>query len=103
MPDDLEVRPPGRRRLDAQHLLRGAIDQLQASLPIDDEHALDHAAEDGFHARPIARQFLDAAAELLDGLVECAGHGPELVGAVVVDRAREIACGIALGDRAQSR
>ena len=30
--------------VDAQHLLRGAVDQLQPSLPIDHEHAFDHAA-----------------------------------------------------------
>ena len=79
---------PAADGVDAQHLLRGAIDQLQPSLPIDDEHALDHAGEDRFHARAIARQLLEPAAELLDRRIEHPRHRAELVAAVVVRRAR---------------
>ena len=71
--------------------LRGAVHQLQPPLPIDDEHAFDHAGEDRFHARAIARELLEPAPEFLHGLVERARDGAELVGAVVVDRAREVA------------
>ena len=67
MADDFEIAAARRRRVDAQHLLRGAIHQLQPSLSIDDQHAFDHAGEDGLHARAIARQLFEPAAQFLHG------------------------------------
>ena len=79
-----EIRPAGGRRVDAQHELRGAIHHLQPPLPIDDQHALDHAGEDGAHSRAIARELFDPSAQLLNRRIEGARDSAELVGPVVV-------------------
>ena len=90
MPNHFEIRPAGGRRVHAQHVLRGAIHQLQPSLPIDDEHALDHAGEDRAHPRAIARELFDPSAQLLHRGVERPRDGAELVGPVVVRGSRQI-------------
>ena len=41
--------------------------------------------------RARSRQLLDTPAELLDGIVQRPGNGPELIRAMVVDGAGEIA------------
>ena len=90
--------PAGGGRIDAQHVLRGAIHELQPPLPIDDEHAFDHAGEDGAHPRAIARQLLDPSAQLLHRGVERTGDRAELVGPVVVRGSRQVPGRIAIRD-----
>jgi hypothetical protein len=97
--DHLHVGASGGLFGDAQHVLRGAVDQLYPPLAIHDQHALDHAREDRFGPCPVARQILDAASELLRGAVERPRHGAELVLAEVVRRPAEVAGGIALRHR----
>ena len=99
MADHLHVGPSGGLLGDAQHVLRGAVDELHLALAIDDQHALDHAGEDGFGAGAVARQIVDAASELLRRAVERPRHGAELVLAVVVRRPAEVAGGIPLRHR----
>ena len=74
-----------------KHLLRSAVDELEPTLPIDDEHAFHHAGENGFHSRAVARQFLDALPQFLHGRIEHARHRAEFVGAVILRRSPQIA------------
>ena len=99
MPDRLDVvagRSPDRPSLS---ICRAAsIGELQASAGIDDDDAFDHAGEDRFHARAIARQLGEPASELLHLIVERPRDGAELVVAEVEPRRREVAGAIARGD-----
>ena len=83
MADGLDVGPPGGVVLEPQHAARGVVDVLQLAGLVDDQHAFDHAAEDRLHARAIARQLVDAAAELVHGRVERARRDAEVVVSVV--------------------
>ena len=102
MADRLDVRSPGGVALHPQHPARRLVHHLQLAGLVDDQHALDHAAEDGLHARPIARQRVDAASLLLHRGVERARRHAEVVVAVVGTRPRQVAQRVApadVGDR----
>ena len=104
MPDRLDVGPADRRRVvELQHLPRRVVGQLQPSLRIDDDDAFDHAGEDRFHPRAIARLLGEPASELLHRVVERARDGAELVVAVVEARRRQIAAAVAVGDAGDRR
>ena len=70
LPDDLEVVAALRRVLQPQHPSCRVVDELHTSVLVDDEHALDHAAENGFHSRAIGREVGSAAADLAHRVVE---------------------------------
>ena len=83
---------------------RGAVHELHPALVVDDQHAFDHAAEDGLHAGAIGLELGRPAADLPHRVVEHARHGADLVGAVVARRPRQIPGRVALrdgGNRAQ--
>ena len=63
VPDRFDVVAPERQVVEPQHPSRGLVGQLQPSLRIDDDDAFDHAGEDGFHARAIARLFGELPAD----------------------------------------
>ena len=84
MSDHLEIPASYCGRVDREHLLGGAVDELHAPLPIQHQDALDHPGEDGLHVRAIARELLEAAPEILHRRIEHARHRAELVAAVVV-------------------
>ena len=96
MPDRLEVVTADRRLADPQHLLRGSVHDLQASGLVDDDHALDHAGENGRDAAPVALEFLDAVAEFVHRVVQRPRDNPEFIVAVVEARRREVALPVAL-------
>ena len=52
--DDLEVVPAVAGVLQPQHPPRRVVRELHAPVLVDDQHAFDHAGEDGLHARAIA-------------------------------------------------
>ena len=91
MPDRFDVGPADRDVVQLQHLPRGVVDQLQPPLRIDDDDAFDHAGEDRFHARAIARLLGELAADFLDRLVERPRDRAELVVAEVEARRRQVA------------
>ena len=97
--DHLQVAPSARIVLDAEHLLRRTVDELQPAVAVHHEDAFDHAGEDGVGPRVIARELLDAAPELLRGGVEHAGDRPQFIATVVAHTAREIAGRVATGGR----
>ena len=81
---------------------RGLVGELQAPLRIDDDDAFDHAGEDGFHPRAVARLFGQPAAEILHRVVERPRCRAQLVVAVAETRRRQVAAAVAprdLGDR----
>ena len=77
---------------------RRLVHELQPAALVDDEHAFDHAAENGLHARAIAHQRRDAPFLLVHGGIEGAGRGAELVVAVVGSRPAQVAERVAAGD-----
>src|SRR5262245_1671335 len=98
MSNGLDVRTPDHRLVELEHVPRRAVDHLQLALAVDDDHALDHAGEDRFHAPAIARLLLEPASDLLDGVVECPRHVAQLVVAESETRWREITAAIAARD-----
>ena len=97
-PDGFDVRPPDPGFVELQHLPRRIVHQLQPALRIDDDDPFDHAGEDRFHARAIARLLAEAAADFLHRVVERARDAAELVVAEAEARRRQIAAAVALGD-----
>ncbi len=96
---DLEVVPSFRRILQLEHPAAGGVDELQPPVIVDDQDPLDHTAEDRFHARAVGVALGRATGDLADGIVQHARDGSNFVGAVVARRLRQIAGGVALGDR----
>ena len=64
---------------------------LQPALLVDDQHAFHHARENRDHPRAVARELVDAPAELLHGAVHRARDLAELVVAVIGRRPPQIA------------
>ena len=89
--DRLDVGVIDRALFELEDAARGVVDQLQPALFVDHQHAFDHAREDRFHPRAIARQAVDAPAELLHRLVHRPRHAAEVVVAVVGRRAAQVA------------
>ena len=86
MTNRFDVVAPDRQIVELEHLLRGVVHELQASLRIDDDDALDHAGENRLHPSAVARELAKPAAELLHGFVERPRHGPQFIVAVVEAR-----------------
>ena len=97
-PDRFHVWTADRHLVELQHLPRGGIHELQPRLRIDDDDALDHAGEDRFHPRAVARLPRELTADLLHRVVERARHRTELVVAVAEMRRRQVAARVAVGD-----
>ena len=89
----LDVRAAQRIAVEAQHAAGGVVDELQVAVAVADEHAFDHAGQDGVHAGAVARQRDDAPFLLVDGDVERAGGDAEFVVAVVRTGAAQVAEG----------
>ena len=66
---------------------------------VDDEHALDHAGQDRFHARTIGGEICRAASDLAHRSVERARDDADLVGAVVACGPGPVAGSVSLRDR----
>ena len=98
MADRLDVVTPERQVVELEHPHRGVVDQLQASLRIDHDDAFDHAGQDRFHPRAVARLLGELPSDDLHRVVERPRHGAEFVVAVVEPRRREIAAAIPVGD-----
>ena len=97
--DGFDVGPVDGVVIEPQHAPRGIVDVLHAPVVVDDQHAFDHAREDGDHAGAIARQLVDAPAQLVHGPVHRPRHLAELVVAIVGRRPAQIADAVASGDR----
>src|SRR4029077_4233551 len=98
MTDRFEVVPADGQLVEAQHLACGIVDELHPSLRVDDDDALDHAAEDRGHAPAIARQFVDSRAEILDGVVERTCDDAELVVSEIQAGRRQLTFAIATSE-----
>ena len=98
MPDHLEIAASDGGRVDRQHLLGSAVHELHAPLAIQHEDAFDHPGEDRFHVRAVAGKLLEPPPEVLYGRIERARHRSQLVAAVVVGRAGQIARAVSLRD-----
>ena len=96
---DLDVVPALGVVLQPQHRARGLVDELHAAVVVDDQHALDHAAQDRFHPGPIRGEIGRAAADFTRRVVQDARDGADLVTAVVSRRTRPVAARIPLRDR----
>ena len=103
MADRLDVVASERQLVELQHPLRGLVDELQPSLRIDDDDAFDHAGEDRFHARAVARLLGQLAPDDLHRVVERPRDDAELVVAVVEARRRQIAAAIPAATSAMAR
>ena len=97
--DGLHVGMVERALLELEDAPGGVVHQLQASLLVDHEHAFHHAGEDGLHPGAVARQAVEAAAQLLHGLVHAAHHLAQVVVAVIGRRPAEIPQRVAPGGR----
>jgi hypothetical protein len=85
---------PGRRQF--QHRARGVV---RARAPADRRRRpFDHAGEDRFHPRAIARLLAEPPSDLLHGFVQRPGDGAQLVVSEAEVRRRELAATIAVGD-----
>ena len=98
MPNRFDVVAAERQVVELQHVPRRVVCQLQPALWIDDDHPFDHAGEDRFHPRAIARLRGEPAAHFLHRIVQCAGDGAQLVVSIIEPWRREIACAVARGD-----
>ena len=97
-PDRFHVRLADRDIVQLQHLPRRVVDELQPRLGIDDDDAFDHAGEDRFHARAIARLLRQTPPDILHRRVQRTRHGAELIVAEAELRRRQVAALIAVRD-----
>ena len=74
MTDGFDIGAIDRVLLEFQDAPGRVVDQLQPPLFVDHQHAFDHARKNGLHARAVARQAVDAAAQFLHGLVHATRH-----------------------------
>ena len=93
-----DVRPSDADLVQLQHLPRRVVHELEPAARVDDDDAFDHAGENRFRPRPIARLLRELAPDLLHRLVKRACHRAELVVAEAQARRRQIAGAIALRD-----
>ena len=94
----LEVRAARGLTIQLQQAARGFVDQLQAALPIHDQHALDHAGEDGLHACPVTGEIVDPASQLLNGRIHRARDPTQVVVAIIRGGPAQVAQRVAAGD-----
>ncbi len=103
LPHPLLVAPPGRRVvLQLEHPARRVVGHDEASLRVEHDHALRHPAEQRAEVPAIVRELEDPPAKLLRGGVERPRHFAELIVAVAVRGARQVAAGVAARDRGDS-
>ena len=88
--------PPFGRSIDPQHAPRRGVHQPHASVGVDHQHAFDHAGEDRFHPRAIAREVGCALSEPAHRIVEHVRDGSNLVALVINRRRLQVARGVFL-------
>ncbi len=98
MSNDFHVGPSDGRRVHAQHPLRRAVGDLDASVDVQHEHAFDHPRQDRIEPRAIARQLVEPSSQFVDGSVERARDVAELVRPVVVGRTSQVPLAVSLRD-----
>ena len=98
MPNRFDVRPANPHPVQLQHPLCGVVGELKSSLAIHHDDPFDHTGQDGLHSSPIPRLFDEAAADVLDRLVQRSRHHAELVVAEIHPCRCQVAASIPSGD-----
>jgi hypothetical protein len=91
MAHDFQKVPVGPVRGKPQHRSHGRIGQHETTGRIDEDHALDHAAQDRVDARAFAPQIGQARAQVPRGRVQQTRGAADFVTPVLIGRMREIA------------
>ena len=91
MTDGFDVGTAAGLALELQQVARSFVHELQPPLAVDDQHAFDHAGEDGLHARAVAGERVHPLPQFMHGGIHGARDAAEVIVAVIGSRAAQVA------------